>query len=306
MLDYIKIDTVIYIYMNNSKVNLINLPTFLFQNFNVHQMSFVKKIIFIIYGKLIQIIFKHSNGKLFCKLLNFLMPHTTKIDFNNNFYTKYIDDNLTIHYPNKRIVRVLDDTTKLFEKLYDTYCLNEINIEDGDLVLDCGANVGELNIAFYKKGIKINYVGFEPDKTTYDSLVKNRVNPTDEFINVALSDKNGESKLFLDSQGGDSSIIFFGNDNFECVKTITLDSLCLQKPIKLFKLEAEGFEPEVLAGSKKTLRKIHYVSVDFGAERGIDSDSTIVDVNKFLINNKFELISFSRHRMVGLYKNKSI
>src|SRR6056300_499009 len=99
MLDYIKIDTVIYIYMNNSKVNLINLPPFLFQNFNINQMSFVKKIIFIIY----------------CKLLNFLMPNTTKIDFNNNFYTKYIDDNLTIHYPNKRIVRVLDDTTKLFE-----------------------------------------------------------------------------------------------------------------------------------------------------------------------------------------------
>jgi FkbM family methyltransferase len=290
--------------MNNSKNNLINLPPFLFQNFNVYEMSFLKKIIFIIYGKLIQIIFKYFNGKIFCNLINFMLPNITKIEYNNNFYTKYIDDNLTIHYPNKRIVRVLDDTTKLFEKLYDTYCLNEINFKDGDSVLDCGANVGELNIAFYKKGIKINYIGFEPEKTTYNSLVKNRVNLNDEFVNVALSDKNGESKLFLDSQGGDSSIIFFGNKNFERVKTITLDSLGIEKPIKLFKLEAEGYEPEVLAGSKKTLKKIHYVSVDFGAERGLNSESTIVDVNKFLTNNKFELISFSKYRMVGLYRNK--
>tara|TARA_Y100000389_G_scaffold191680_1_gene218237 strand:+ start:535 stop:1413 length:879 start_codon:yes stop_codon:yes gene_type:complete len=290
--------------MNNSKNNLINLPPFLFQNFNVYEMSFLKKIIFIIYGKLIQIIFKYFNGKIFCNLINFMLPNITKIEYNNNFYTKYIDDNLTIHYPNKRIVRVLDDTTKLFEKLYDTYCLNEINFKDGDSVLDCGANVGELNIAFYKKGIKINYIGFEPEKTTYNSLVKNRVNLNDEFVNVALSDKNGESKLFLDSQGGDSSIIFFGNENFERVKTITLDSLGIEKPIKLFKLEAEGYEPEVLAGSKKTLKKIHYVSVDFGAERGLNSESTIVDVNKFLTNNKFELISFSKYRMVGLYRNK--
>jgi len=292
--------------MKNNKADLINLPPFLFQNFNVNKMSTLKKIIFIFYGKLIQIIFKYINGKLFCYLINLLIPNSTKIEFNNNFYTKYIDDNITIHYPNKRIVRVLGDETKLFEKLYDTYCLNEINIKDGDLILDCGANVGELNIAFYKKGIKINYLGFEPDKTTYDSLVKNRVNLTDQFVNVALSDRNGESKLFLDSQGGDSSIIFFGNDNFEFVKTITLDSLGLENPIKLFKLEAEGYEPEVLVGSKKTLKKIEYVSVDFGAERGINSDSTIVDVNKFLTNNKFELISFSRHRMVGLYKNTFI
>ena len=117
--------------MNNSKNNLINLPPFLFQNFNVYEMSFLKKIIFIIYGKLIQIIFKYFNGKIFCNLINFMLPNITKIEYNNNFYTKYIDDNLTIHYPNKRIVRVLDDTTKLFEKLYDTYCLNEINIELG-------------------------------------------------------------------------------------------------------------------------------------------------------------------------------
>ena len=72
------------------------------------------------------------------------------------------------------------------------------------------------------------------------------------------------------------------------------------------KIEAEGHEPEVLKGSIETLSRTNYISVDFGPERGVNEEFTIVDVNKILYENNFELIRFSEYRFIGLYKNKQI
>ena len=154
--------------------------------------------------------------------------------------------------------------------------------------------------------MNINYIAFEPDSQAYKCLIKNKIKGNETSYNLALSNKNGEEKLFLDSYGGNSSIVYFGNKNYEIVQTVTLDSLNLNQKIKLFKLEAEGFEPEILEGSVKTLKNIEYISVDFGAERGVNEDSTIIEVNNFLLQHNFELIKFSKYRMIGLFKNKLI
>ena len=71
----------------------------------------------------------------------------------------------------------------------------------------------------------------------------------------------------------------------------------------MFKLEAEGNEIQVLLGSLKTLKKIEFISVDYGPEKGIEEDHTMIDVNELLIQNNFKLIDFNNIRMVGLYKN---
>ena len=125
----------------------------------------------------------------------------------------------------------------------------------------------------------------------------------DIFHNVALSNRNGTSDLYLDSFGGNSSLEYFGESKFIQVETKTIESIVNKKNIKLFKVEAEGHEPEILEGATNILEKIEYISVDFGFERGIEQNSTIEDVNKILIKNSFELIQISNYRHVGLYKN---
>ena len=72
----------------------------------------------------------------------------------------------------------------------------------------------------------------------------------------------------------------------------------------MFKIDAEGFEPEVLKGSVNTLRLINFISVDYGHERGENQESTIVDVNNLLTEYNFKLIKFSEHRLIGLYENQ--
>ena len=53
------------------------------------------------------------------------------------------------------------------------------------------------------------------------------------------------------------------------------------------KIESEGHEPEVLKGSIETLSRTNYISVDFGPERGVNEEFTIVDVNKILYEKFF-------------------
>ena len=61
----------------------------------------------------------------------------------------------------------------------------------------------------------------------------------------------------------------------------------------------------MLKGSKNTLEKIEYISIDFGDERGVNQDTTIIEVNDFLYENNFQLVEFSEYRLIGLYKNKT-
>ena len=73
-------------------------------------------------------------------------------------------------------------------------------------------------------------------------------------------------KLYLNTDGADSSLIYFGTDNSINVETKMLDSFNYDK-IKLLKIEAEGAELEVLKGSIKTIKKTEYITVDYGPER---------------------------------------
>ena len=88
-------------------------------------------------------------------------------------------------------------------------------------------------------------------------------------------------------------------------KTTTLDNEIdkIKKKIKLIKLEAEGFEPEILQGLKKYLNYVEYITIDCGFERGIKQESTITECTNYLIQNNFEMIDFGIPRIVTLFKN---
>ncbi len=295
--------------MKNSSLTLINLPSFIFKVYNINEKNLFSKIYILIVGKFSQIILKKTNKSLFCYSMNLLFRRYSNIKYDkiNKTYTKSINKNLKINYPNKRVIRTIqNDENSIFNLLYETYCLDYITFRNGDTIIDCGANVGELNYSFYLRSLDINYIGIEPDEPTYLSLQSNKLRKTDTFYNFALSDKNGISNLYLDSFGGNSSLEYFGEKSFIEVQTKTIDSLLNPEKVKLFKVEAEGHEPEILLGASGVLKITEFVSVDFGFERGVEQKSTIKSVNEILINNNFHLVDISKHRHVGLYKNSKI
>ena len=291
--------------MNNLPY-LVNVPPFITRDLKEENLTLMKKIYLIFFGKFIGFIIKRTNEKTFCFFINIFFRKNGKIIYEDGKYIKEINKERVVSYPNKRILRIVKSLDYQLDLLFKSYCLDKINFKDEDFVVDCGANIGELGLAFRNKGLNLNYLAFEPDKKTYDCLVLNIKDEKNKTYNLGLSNQNSQKDFFLDNEGGNSSFVDFGSDKSIEIETVTLDSLEITNQIKLFKVEAEGYEPEVLKGSKDTLGLIEYVSVDFGPERGRELKNTIVEVNNILIESNFELIEFSNLRIIGLYKNKKL
>ena len=285
---------------------IINLPPFMFRGENTDNYGLLKKFIFILKGKFLGLMVKKLNEKNFCKLLNLFYMEESKIYFEDGKYKKNLEKTGTISYPNKRILRMVNNYELQLNKIILTYCLDTIEFNDNDTIIDCGANIGELNIALKNKNINVNYIAFEPDLETFECLKLNNQGQNNKFFQKALSDKNEVQEFFLDSDGGNSSLSQFVNNQSSIeVECLTLDSLNLDTYIKLFKIDAEGYEPEVIKGALTTLEKVKYISVDFGHEKGFDEEATLTDVNKILYDKGYELIKFSDYRLIGLYENKN-
>lgn len=189
------------------------------------------------------------------------------------------------------------------------YLLDEITFSHNDTIIDIGANTGDLKIYFNNKNIKINYIGFEPGLIEFESLNVN--NQDGNVFQVALGDKNGQAIFYYKPEFGDSSLVEMDGYSKSYEVEVTKLSTFFQKKsltdtkIKLVKLEAEGFEPEIISGMENCLENIEYISADLGFERGINQETTAPQVLNFLLNEGFEIIKINGVRFVFLLKNKN-
>jgi len=191
------------------------------------------------------------------------------------------------------------------KEIGEAYMLNEIDFSDGDCVVDCGANVGDLLLFFEFSNISIDYIGIEPSPKECLCLKKNAKNH--KVFNTGLWDEEGEKVFYISSDGADSSLIapinFDSKVEIQCMR---LDNIQLNIPfIKLLKLEAEGAEPEVIEGAKNILQNIEYISADLGPERGKNNLETYSPVSNFLYKNNFNLIKMNAERLSFLFKNNN-
>jgi FkbM family methyltransferase len=191
-----------------------------------------------------------------------------------------------------------------------SYFIDKIDLQTGDNIIDVGANSGDLKVFLAWKQVGLNYFGFEPSRLDYDNLIKNQIiNINSHEYNVSISNQNGSSRFYLDSDDANSSLIEikFYSDVVETI-TETLDSFSARmtfSKVKLLKIDAEGAEPEVIDGAKNMLRITQYVAFDGGPERGIENLETWDQVNEQLVNAGFQLIYGPRNfDKRSLYINK--
>ncbi len=176
-------------------------------------------------------------------------------------------------------------------------------IRTGDVVVDVGANIGELGLWVNEQGG--HYIAFEPDPTAYRAI-QNNISVGDLY-DVAVSDTNGTAEFYLSTAEADSSL-FEPSDSHDVitVKTATLDSFFdevgVPPKIRLLKVEAEGKEPEVLAGALTTLGNVEYIAVDAGPERG--GENTVPGVFNVLVGAGFEVLDCFLLRGTFLFRKK--
>ena len=190
--------------------------------------------------------------------------------------------------------------------IHNTYCLQKIKFKKKDIVIDCGANSGDLLIELCNYIQKGNYIAIEPNPIDFRVLKLNC--PNQVLINKALGNKNDNLNFYIATSSGDSSIIkpkFY--EEITTVEVIKLDDLIKNlkiEKIKLLKIEAEGFEPEVLEGALGVIPICEYIAIDGGYERGHNKEQTFTALTNILLKNNFEIhdINFSWYR--ALFKNK--
>ena len=115
--------------------------------------------------------------------------------------------------------------------------------------------------------------------------------------------------FYINEKDADSSIIEpLIYDEIREIQTTTLNSFFKKnkiKVIKLLKLEAEGYEPEILLGSNEVLDKIEYVALDGGYERGRKLEETLSSQLNFLSKHNFEIIEINFKWCRAILRNRS-
>lgn len=188
--------------------------------------------------------------------------------------------------------------------LFKSYCLQHVNLNVDDLVFDCGANSGDLFLSLSRLINPENYFGFEPNPSDFKVLVNN-VHFKSKIFNFALGNTNSELFFYTYTRGGDSSLIEpkFWDEKIK-VPVVRLDSFLKDNHItavKLLKLEAEGFEPEILYGLGDRILCCEYIAIDGGPERGKECEQTFTTCTNYLISKGFSLIDIDFQWYRALY-----
>jgi FkbM family methyltransferase len=239
----------------------------------------------------------------------FTIRHLTVVAIKTGDLVKLVDLKLleTWHAHISRIHLYSKGLVMRGRSLGKSYMLEEVEFMNGDVIVDCGANLGDLQLYFRYLGISVDYYGIEPNPQDFDSLLLNLL-PNSKGLNIALWDSESELSFYVDSESASSSLI--EPPTYSGIIKISarrMDQLNLPAKIKLLKVEGEGAEPEILKGAIGMLNRIQFISVDCGPERGIDQLETKKEVCEFLVNNNFSIVKENPyHRKTILFVNNNV
>lgn len=159
----------------------------------------------------------------------------------------------------------LANTHYKYVYVYDQYSIeNVVEAQNGDVVADVGAFIGDTSLYFGKKvGSTGKVYAFEISSKSIEignenmnaNGIKNVI-----FVNKAVSDKIGTIKF--NKNNNDSmnciadTVISYNGDSYGEVETITIDDFFFKKGINLdfIKADIEGAEMMMLNGAKETIK----------------------------------------------------
>jgi len=177
----------------------------------------------------------------------------------------------------------------LLDKFYHQRKINKFIKKKIDIktFLDVGSHMGSYTDFIYNNDNKTKIFMFEPQREIFLKLKKKYFNKNNiSIFNLALSNKKGPAKLFINKHNVASTIskINFNNNylkqrarlfgessetmivRIQNTKKITLFDFIKNKKIKkidLIKIDTEGHEYEVLIGLKNKIKIVNSILIEF-------------------------------------------
>lgn len=160
-------------------------------------------------------------------------------------------------------------------------------IKQEDLVFDIGASDGKYTRLFLELGARV--ISVEPRRNTMNIQHGDLT-----ILNIAVSDRCGENKLFILQDGELSSFDKqWGNQQIKeeiLVKTTILDELIKEYGTPSFiKIDVEGHDFEVLSGLTKP---ISCISFEFHRNRIKDVERCLKRIKEISKNSEFNYSNF--------------
>lgn len=168
--------------------------------------------------------------------------------------------------------------------VHDKFIMDKLRhfIFEGMHIVDIGAHIGS-HAAQYS--IWTGHSGFvhcfEPNPETFECLKHNLGGIKNIRMHcVALGRKSGEAKMNPIAENMGASFLSEGVGT----PVVTLDSMNLNQ-CDFIKIDAEGFEPDILLGAENTIKKFHptmFIEINQGALKR--NNSSVEEVFKILDN----------------------
>lgn len=171
-------------------------------------------------------------------------------------------------------------------------------VEKDSIVLDIGANYGQLSVLFskLKKGVTVH--AFEAQKFIHKLLVKNidinsaNVVPYYKLVgNVTKVVNVKKDELSIHKTWGSNHIqVSESEANTNKIDAIKIDDLNFQKKITFIKIDVQGMDLEVLKGAVNTINQ-HKMPILFEYERCFEStfNYNFSDFEDFIESINYEI-----------------
>ena len=192
---------------------------------------------------------------------------------------------------------------KIFDrKVYETAIQY---IKDDTIVLDVGANFGQLSVLLSKCKKNVEVYSFEASKYIFEILKKNiQINNANVKLFHNLVGNESKQELFI-KKLSISKFNTYGSNmiekteikdknsfNIEKINSIRIDDIPFEKKISLMKIDVQGYDLEVLKGSKKTIMKQQMpIIFEYEEDFARDFNYTFKSFEKFIeeINYKISI-----------------
>lgn len=182
----------------------------------------------------------------------------------------------------------------------EVYELSKTLIQENSIVIDAGANYGQLSILFSQSKSNVTVYAFEAYKYIYEILLRNVKinNATIKVFNYILGDSSKKDLLISNSKLQSSNN--YGSNKVELasdlsegnlVDAVKIDDLEFEKKISFMKIDVQGYDLKVLNGAKKTIQKHKMpIIIEYSQEFEKDFNYTFYDFETILkeLNYKIE------------------
>lgn len=176
-----------------------------------------------------------------------------------------------------------------------------------DTIIDVGANIGQYGTELRNIGYKGNIISFEPTREAFEKLSKCAKNdPLWKVFHSSLGERDGKAAINISKNSVSSSILdslpelvesapeasFIKKEEIDIKKLDSIfESLDLKNKNVYMKIDTQGYESQVLEGSRNSLPKIKGVQIEMALIPSYEGAIGFQEMSLKLQDLGFNLIS---------------